>query len=229
MYKVVRYVSVFIAMLIGALVVSTVVPAGAQQRTYSDQPNMNAAQQALRQAEAALQRATTDKGGHRTRAIELIREAEREVQSGIEYDSRMGLPGGQSGAWRGHLPPDDQQRFDSYYSRWLEYRRTNDADEVASMQERMRDLMSRNNIPANVPFDQIASGGATFQTRWRQQLSADKQKKFDSYYSRWLEYRRTSNVDQIASMEARMRELMSHNKIPMTVSFEEIASPTIGH
>jgi len=26
-----------------------------------------------------------------------------------------------------------------------------------SMEERMRDVMSRNNIPSNVPFDEIAS------------------------------------------------------------------------
>jgi len=55
------------------------------------------------------------------------------------------------------LPAEDQQRFDSYYSHWLEYRRTNNRDEVVSMEKRMRDLMSRNNIPSDVPFDEIAS------------------------------------------------------------------------
>jgi len=53
---------------------------------------------------------------------------------------------------------EDQQRFDSYYSRWQGYRRTNNRDEMASMEKRMRDVMSHNNIPSDVPFDEIASG-----------------------------------------------------------------------
>jgi hypothetical protein len=61
------------------------------------------------------------------------------------------------GQWRGRLSSDDQQRFDSYYSRWLDYRRTNNRNEIESMENRMRDVMSHNNIPPNVPFDQIAS------------------------------------------------------------------------
>jgi len=56
------------------------------------------------------------------------------------------------------LSSEEQQRFDSYYSRWQEYRRTNNRGEAASMEKRMRDLMSRNNIPSDVPFDEIASG-----------------------------------------------------------------------
>jgi hypothetical protein len=55
------------------------------------------------------------------------------------------------------LPAEDQQQFDIYYSRWLEYRRTNNRDEVVAMEKRMRDEMSRNNIPPDVPFDEIAS------------------------------------------------------------------------
>jgi hypothetical protein len=59
--------------------------------------------------------------------------------------------------WRGRLSSEDQQRFDSYYSRWLEYRRTNNRDETVNMEKRMRDVMSRNNIPEDVPFDEVAS------------------------------------------------------------------------
>jgi hypothetical protein len=59
--------------------------------------------------------------------------------------------------WRGRLSSEDQQRFDSYYSRWLEYRRTNNREETVNMEKRMRDVMSRNNIPADVPFDEVAS------------------------------------------------------------------------
>jgi hypothetical protein len=62
-----------------------------------------------------------------------------------------------NGQWRGRLSSEEQQRFDSYYSRWLDYRRTNNRDEIESMENRMRDVMSHNNIPSNVPFDRIAS------------------------------------------------------------------------
>jgi hypothetical protein len=58
---------------------------------------------------------------------------------------------------RGRLSSEEQQRFDNYYSRWLDYRRTNNRNEIESMENRMRDVMSRNNIPSDVPFDQIAS------------------------------------------------------------------------
>ena len=60
------------------------------------------------------------------------------------------------GQWRA-LSSEDQQRFDSYYLRWLDYRRTNNRNEIESMENRMRDVMSHNNIPPDVPFDQIAS------------------------------------------------------------------------
>jgi hypothetical protein len=61
--------------------------------------------------------------------------------------------------WGGgsRLSADDQSRFDSYYSRWIEYRRTNNRDEIVSMEKRMQDVMVHYNIPPNTPYDQIAS------------------------------------------------------------------------
>jgi hypothetical protein len=63
------------------------------------------------------------------------------------------------------LSGEDQSRFDSYYSRWLNYRRTNDRGEAGSMEKRMRELMEHNFIPANTEFSQLASpsvGGNTW-------------------------------------------------------------------
>jgi hypothetical protein len=132
------------------------------------------------------------------------------------------------GQWRSPLSSEDQQRFDSYYSRWLEYRRANNRDEIVSMENRMRDVMSRNNIPSNVPFEQIASNGnqgyGGYYGQRRASLSSEDQRQFDSYYSRWLEYRRTNNRGEIVSMENRMRDVMSRNNIPSNVPFEQIAS-----
>ena len=92
----------------------------------------------------------------------------------------------------------------------------------------MRDVMSHNNIPSNVPFDQIASNGDRgYDGQYehsRRRLSPEDQQRFDSYYSRWLEYRRTNNRDEIESMENRMRDVMSHNNIPLDIPFDRIAS-----
>jgi hypothetical protein len=160
---------------------------------------------------------------------------------------------GRGGQYHGVLAPEWQQKFDSYYQRWLQYRATNNQGEVASMEKRMRDIMVHYQIPANAPFDQVASpgisGNAGYDGRadrnrdgygqggygqggngqggfgqWRGRLSADDQRRFDSYYSRWLNYRRTNNQSEEASMENRMRDVMSHNSIPANVPFDQIAS-----
>ena len=74
-----------------------------------------------------------------------------------------GLPGGFAQAAPGYpgnrLSPDDQRRFDSYYSRWLEYKRTNNLGEVRSMEKRMYDVYSKYRIPANLPFERVATNG----------------------------------------------------------------------
>jgi len=60
-----------------------------ESQGYEAQPNMEAAIQHLREAQNNLQNASTDKGGHRVRAMELINQAMSEVQAGMQYgDSR---------------------------------------------------------------------------------------------------------------------------------------------
>jgi hypothetical protein len=147
-------------------------------------------------------------------------------------------------AWPGfaqehRLSRDDQSKFDSYYSRWIEYRQTNNRDQERSMEERMRGLMSRNGIPGDVPFERIASNGGAYRDRdsgrgdrdddrdrdrGHGRLSADAQRDFDSYYSRWQEYRQSNNRDQMRSMEERMQDLKARNNIPPDVPNDEIAS-----
>lgn len=56
--------------------------------THADQPHMQAALDALRSAENRLQAATHDKGGHRQRALELVRRAIKQVEEGIKFDRR---------------------------------------------------------------------------------------------------------------------------------------------
>jgi hypothetical protein len=51
-----------------------------------DQPRMQAARADLQAARAQLRNATTDKGGHRARAIEQVDAALAEVAAGIRFD-----------------------------------------------------------------------------------------------------------------------------------------------
>lgn len=58
-----------------------------------------------------------------------------------------------------HLSLSDQKRFDSYYSRWQNYNRTNNQSEVRSMEGRMQDVYRHYGIPSNTPYRNVASGG----------------------------------------------------------------------
>ena len=59
-----------------------------------DQPFMKAARADLNRALNNLRQATADKGGHRTRAMDLISRAITKINQGIAYDRRndTGLP-----------------------------------------------------------------------------------------------------------------------------------------
>lgn len=148
--------------------------------------------------------------------------------------------------WQGRLSAEDQGRFNSYYSRWLEYGQSNDRHNQNSMEDRMRDVMSRYNIPSDVSFDQIASNrdpGYQIDGRhdvngddherarsddrrgqWQNRLSAKAQRRFDSYYTRWMDAERNRDRRQTASMERRMRDLMDRYSIPPDARFSQIAS-----
>src|SRR3984893_18801406 len=81
--------------------------------------------------------------------------------------------------YRGRLSTDEQREFDKHYTKWVNDTRKSDRDDIAKDVRRMQEIMARQNIPANVPFDQIASTGdprsESYPARreWRQRLSAD--------------------------------------------------------
>jgi hypothetical protein len=52
------------------------------------QPHMQAAVKQLRAARASLNKASSDKGGHRNRALALINDAIDEVERGIAFDRK---------------------------------------------------------------------------------------------------------------------------------------------
>lgn len=74
-----------ISSVLPAAVLGVALPARAGQ---SDQPHMQSALDALKNAERELHQATSDKGGHRVKAERLVRQAITEVESGMRFDRR---------------------------------------------------------------------------------------------------------------------------------------------
>ena len=56
------------------------------QRMGNKEPHMSAAYGHLQQAQGELEKAASNKGGHRQRAMELVRQAMQEVRQGEQYD-----------------------------------------------------------------------------------------------------------------------------------------------
>jgi hypothetical protein len=93
---------------------------------------------------------------------------------------------------------------------------------------RMQEIMARNNIPANVPFDQIASNGAhpnhgysggndsngAYSSNGQSRLSADDQREFDRYYFKWLEDMRKNDRDDIDKDVRHMQDIMGATTFP---------------
>ena len=141
--------------------------------------------------------------------------------------------------YQGRLSPDDQHEFDKNYSRWVDDMRSNDRDDINKDAARMQEIMARNNIPANVPFDQIASNGAypnrgysggnysngAYSSNGQSRLSADDQREFDRYYSKWLEDMRKDDRDDIDKDVRHMQDIMARYNIPASIPFDQIASP----
>jgi len=61
-------------------------PAGKKEATTETQPHMKAALESLRKSLAELEKSSSDKGGHKEKAIDLVRRAIDEVKEGMQYD-----------------------------------------------------------------------------------------------------------------------------------------------
>jgi hypothetical protein len=136
-----------------------------------------------------------------------------------------------NGPWQGRLSPDDQRSFDRYYAKWVDDTRRNDRDEIGRDAGYMQEIMARNGIPSNVPFDQIAGtvaypnsaypSGAYSQSR----LSPDDQREFDKYYSKWVDDTRRGDRDDTDRDLRHMQDIMVRYNIPSNVPFDQIATP----
>ena len=106
---------------------------------------------------------------------EDIVEHERKMQGIMaRYNIPSGVPfaqvasGGSAGVYPNpaygypqprHLSSDDQKNFDKAYKKWLEARHKNHKEDMDENERKMHDIMARYDIPANVPYEQIATPG----------------------------------------------------------------------
>src|SRR6476659_9402215 len=94
------------------------------------------------------------------------------------------------------LSPDDQKKFDKHYTKWVDDTRKNDRNDIAHDVHEMQEIMAKYNIPANVPYDQIASTGGAVRV-YQNRLSASDQSEFDKYYTKWVNDTRKNDRDDI--------------------------------
>jgi len=125
----------------------------------------------------------------------------------------------------GRLSPDDQKDFDKAYTKWVNDTRKNDRDDIAKDVRKMQEIMARGGIPANVPYDRIASTGNAYPARsYARQLPPDDQKEFDKYYTKWVNDTRKNDHNDIDRDVRKMQEIMARNNIPVDVPFDQVAS-----
>ncbi len=74
-----------IALAVAALATAFMLGAGTGAFSAARHPQIHAAMRALKRAEEHLERAAHEYGGHRARALELVRAAEAELQQALAY------------------------------------------------------------------------------------------------------------------------------------------------
>ena len=109
----------------------------------------------------------------------------------------------------------------------------------------MQSIMEHNNIPADVPFDRIATNGNRYDRDHDRydndagrydnrgygyqnggaRLSPEDQRDFDQAYSKWVNDTRRNDRDDIRKDERRMQDIMAHYNIPQDVPYDQIATP----
>lgn len=141
--------------------------------------------------------------------------------------------GAYAGGWQGRMSPDDQKEFNKEYQKWQDASAKHDQDDIDKHARKMQEIMARNNIPADTPFDAVATGaGYAARPDFRQyqnKFSLDDQQKFDKAYEKWLKDRQKNDRDDIAKDEGKMQELMSKYSIPRDVPYNMLASSAHGY
>ena len=140
---------------------------------------------------------------------------------------------GYAGRWQGRLTPDDQNKFNKEYTKWQESNAKNDRDDIDKHARNMEEIMTRNNIPPDTPFDRIATVGGYaphYDVReYQGRLTPDDQKRFDKAYEKWQRDRARHDRDDIAKDEGKMEEIMAKYNIPRGVPYDALASGNRGY
>jgi hypothetical protein len=135
---------------------------------------------------------------------------------------------------------DDQDKFDNYYSRWVQDKQNGDRDDMVSMEHHMQDLMNKYSIPADTPYDQIAAqnnmapppayNNRAYDNRgydnrsYANQLPGDDQNKFNKEYAKWQEANAKNDRDDIDNHARNMEQIMQLDNIPQNTPFNAIAT-----
>jgi hypothetical protein len=86
-----RNKAVYVVLLAFVLAATALIFAQERRDTDHDarqnQPHMQAALEHLRAAQQELQQASSDKGGHKTKAEQLVRQAMTQVEQGERFDN----------------------------------------------------------------------------------------------------------------------------------------------
>jgi len=136
----------------------------------------------------------------------------------------------QLGEYQGRLSADDQQRFDSFYRKWVEATQTNNRTQAADAEKHMQDVMGSYAIPTSVPYDAIATSNAWENDKqYRSRLSLTDQAQFASDYQQWLNYKRLDKREDILRTEGRMQDIMQHYGIPRSVPYAALTTPHTGN
>ena len=151
----------------------------------------------------------------------------------------------QSQQYQQQLSPQDQQDFDKAYTKWVNDNRKNDRDDIGKDERKMRDIMQRNNIPPDVPFDRVATSGYGYNhnnyngqygnapqyapNASYQRLSQDDQREFDRAYVKWMNDTQRNDRDDIDKDVRKMQDIMTRYEIPPDVPFNQIASPNAAY
>jgi len=142
------------------------------------------------------------------------------------------------------MSPEDQAKFDNYYSRWVQDKQTSDRDDMVSSEHHMQDLMNKYAIPAETPYDQVASQNVApppgysdrrydnrgydnrgYDNRgYANQMPGDDQNKFNKEYTKWQQANAKNDRDDIDKHARNMEELMQRNNIPQNTPFDAIAT-----
>ncbi len=142
------------------------------------------------------------------------------------------------------MSPDDQGKFNSYYSRWQQYRQTDNRNDMVSMEQRMQDLMAKYGIPSSTPYDMVVSqSGYPAENRDDRDrnydrnsdrdrgypglqggMSPEDQRNFNKEYQKWQESMAKHDRDDVEKHARKMEEIMARCNISRNTPFDSVAT-----